>query len=93
MRINIEVPLPSGSRSNTASSAPPTIVKLSPSGELVLIELQGSLEIDDAHPEGGQALGKLEFHKSLEVRSSDYRKYTAMLMSILLMSCRIDLLY
>jgi hypothetical protein len=70
MRINIEVPLPysNGHKANTASSAPPALIKLAPSGELVLIELQGSLEIDDAHPEGGQALGKLEFHPGREVR-------------------------
>lgn len=70
MRINIEVPLPSkvASTSQIASVAPPSLVRLAPSGELVLIELQGSLEIDDAHPEGGQALAKLEFHKGREVR-------------------------
>lgn len=71
MRINIEVPLPQqgGQKDDRASTAPPALVKLAPSGELVLIELQGSLEIDDAHPEGGQALGKLEFHPGREVRS------------------------
>lgn len=70
MRINIEVPLPCkvALSSHLATAAPPSLVRLAPSGELVLIELQGSLEIDDPHPQGGQALARLEFHKGREVR-------------------------
>ncbi|UZJ54695.1 hypothetical protein CBS101457_004015 [Exobasidium rhododendri] len=72
MRINIELPSYSAAASTSSQrnlvNAPPTLAKLTPSGELVLIELQGSLEIDDAHPEGGQILGKLEFHKDREDR-------------------------
>lgn len=47
---------------------PMPLVRLAPSNELVMIELQGSLEIDDADPKGGQALAKIEFHPGREDR-------------------------
>ncbi|PWN33490.1 uncharacterized protein FA14DRAFT_104964, partial [Meira miltonrushii] len=50
------------------SHMPMPLVRLAPSNELVMIELQGSLEIDDADPKGGQALAKIEFHPGREDR-------------------------
>ncbi|WFD41906.1 hypothetical protein MPSI1_000543 [Malassezia psittaci] len=45
---------------------PQPLARLSPSGELVMIELQGSLEMDGVDPEGGQTIGKLQFHPGCE---------------------------
>lgn len=69
MRININVPEHAISSSSKISldSMPSQIVELTSTGELVLVELQGSLEIDDPDPNGGQILGKLEFHPDREV--------------------------
>lgn len=47
---------------------PNPLVRLAPSNELVMIELQGSLEIDDADSKGGQTLAKIEFHNGREDR-------------------------
>lgn len=72
MRINLNLN-PAGSSSSTDGhhhhSLPQTIVKLSPSNELVLIELQGALDIEDLEPEGGQQLARLAFEKGREVSS------------------------
>ncbi|WFD19511.1 hypothetical protein MCAP1_001743 [Malassezia caprae] len=40
---------------------PPPLVRLSPDGELVLVELQGSLEMDGCDVHGGHVLGTLTF--------------------------------
>lgn len=40
---------------------PPPLARLSPGGELVLVELQGSLEMDGMDPQGGQTIGTLRF--------------------------------
>jgi hypothetical protein len=45
---------------------PMPLIKLAPSNELVMIELQGSLDIDDPDAEGGQALAEIEFHPGRE---------------------------
>ncbi|MCO5585276.1 hypothetical protein L7F22_039209 [Adiantum nelumboides] len=75
MRVNIHVPnqqsqatASSSSSSLDLSHMPLPLVRLGPSNELVMIELQGSLEIDDADPKGGQILGKIEFHNGREDR-------------------------
>ncbi|KAI3625529.1 hypothetical protein CBS9595_000890 [Malassezia furfur] len=48
---------------------PPPLARLSPNGELVLVELQGSLEMDGVDPEGGQTIGVLRFPEGREVRA------------------------
>ncbi|WFC94338.1 hypothetical protein MBRA1_000968 [Malassezia brasiliensis] len=45
---------------------PPPLARLSPNGELVLVELQGSLEMDGVDPEGGQTIGVLRFPEGRE---------------------------
>lgn len=40
---------------------PPPLVRLSPDGELVLVELQGSLEMDGSDANGGHVIGTLTF--------------------------------
>lgn len=47
---------------------PSPLIRLAPSNELVMIELQGSLEMDDADPKGGQSLAKIEFYPGREDR-------------------------
>ncbi|TKY85423.1 hypothetical protein EX895_005585 [Sporisorium graminicola] len=72
MRIHVNLPLAGSSSSTTASSttassstvrslAPPPLTALTPQGELILIELQGSLEIENQNPRGGQVLGTISF--------------------------------
>jgi len=41
------------------SHVPPPLVRLSPSGELVLVEMQGTLEMDGGDPHGGVTIGTL----------------------------------
>ena len=43
------------------SHVPPPLVRLSPSGELVLVEMQGTLEMDGGDPRGGETIGTLTF--------------------------------
>lgn len=60
-----------GPRAGAAGvAAYPTLAKLSPSGELVLIELQGSLEMDGVSDGGGQTIGTLHFPPGREVRAT-----------------------
>lgn len=64
MRIQIHAgqgPRPS------ADNLPPPLARLSPSGELVLVELQGSLEMDGLDEAGGQTIGVLRFPQGREV--------------------------
>ncbi|EST05221.1 Chromosome transmission fidelity protein 8 [Kalmanozyma brasiliensis GHG001] len=67
MRIHVNLPQPcsadnaSSSSSTLLSQAPAPLTALTPSGELILIELQGSLEIEHQRPSGGQVLGTLTF--------------------------------
>ncbi|KAE8250862.1 hypothetical protein A4X13_0g4315 [Tilletia indica] len=69
MRIDIRLPSagPSASSSNGSSSSSkdaitsPPIAKLSPSGELVLIELQGALELEGLDAANPQTIGMLTF--------------------------------
>lgn len=67
MRIHVNLPQPSFRSSSSASTssllsqAPSPLTALTPSGELILIELQGSLEIEHQRPSGGQVLGTLTF--------------------------------
>lgn len=79
MRIHLNLKPPS-SGTDHASDLPQSIVRLTPSGELVLIELQGALDIEDLDPAGGQQLARLTFEKGREVsvgfgsvRSDQYR--------------------
>ena len=58
MRIELSV---DGAQAQVGPSLPPPLARLSPSGELVLIELQGALEMEGRNPEGGQTIGKLTF--------------------------------
>ncbi|GAC97511.1 hypothetical protein PHSY_005097 [Pseudozyma hubeiensis SY62] len=55
---------PSGLR----KSAPTPLTALSPSGELLLIELQGSLEIENSSPTGNQILGTISFDPTRQDR-------------------------
>ena len=43
------------------SHVPPPLVRLSPSGELVLVEMQGTLEMEGGDPRGGETIGTLTF--------------------------------
>ncbi|KAE8268669.1 hypothetical protein A4X09_0g3672 [Tilletia walkeri] len=67
MRIDVRLPSagPSASSSNGSSSkdaiTSPPIAKLSPSGELVLIELQGALELEGLDAANPQTIGMLTF--------------------------------
>ena len=67
MRIHVNLPVAlAAARSNVASTsirslAPPPLTALAPDGELLLIELQGSLEIENQSPTGGQVLGTISF--------------------------------
>ncbi|KAE8234404.1 hypothetical protein CF326_g555 [Tilletia indica] len=68
MRIDVRLPSagPSASSSNGSSSSKdtitsPPIAKLSPSGELVLIELQGALELEGLDAANPQTIGMLTF--------------------------------
>lgn len=70
MRIHLNLPSSSAGSSSSAStssaaallaSAPSPLTALTPNGELILIELQGSLEIENQSPAGGQVLGTISF--------------------------------
>ncbi|SPO24458.1 uncharacterized protein UTRI_03726 [Ustilago trichophora] len=70
MRIHLNLPTASGSgststdassTSNLLSTAPAPLTALTPHGELILIELQGSLEIENQSSFGGQILGTVSF--------------------------------
>ncbi|EDP45120.1 hypothetical protein MGL_0109 [Malassezia globosa CBS 7966] len=60
MRIPIHY-APSTVKQEAASNYPAPLVRLSPSGELVLVELQGSLEMDGCDPRGGETIGTISF--------------------------------
>ncbi|KAJ9479397.1 hypothetical protein PHBOTO_002890 [Pseudozyma hubeiensis] len=72
MRIHVNLPVagPSnlGASSATLSQAPTPLTALSPSGELLLIELQGSLEIENSSPTGNQILGTISFDPTRQDR-------------------------
>lgn len=67
MRIHLNLPQAgpsnpsSSSSSSVRSSAPAPLTTLTPNGELILIELQGALEIKNQSPAGGQILGTISF--------------------------------
>ena len=66
MRIHLNLPsaAPVASTSSNhalLSAAPSPLTALTPSGELILIELQGALEIENQSAAGGQILGTLSF--------------------------------
>ncbi|SNX83765.1 uncharacterized protein MEPE_02473 [Melanopsichium pennsylvanicum] len=66
MRIHLNLPNPATSIASTSSTtlsstAPTPLTALTPNGELILIELQGSLEIENQSPSGGQVLGTITF--------------------------------
>lgn len=70
MRIHLNLPSASPSSSSTPtdassstlrSAAPAPLTALTPNGELILIELQGALEIENQSPSGGQQLGTISF--------------------------------
>ncbi|SPO23756.1 uncharacterized protein UTRI_03726_B [Ustilago trichophora] len=65
MRIHLNLPTAStsgsSSTSNLLSAAPAPLTALTPHGELILIELQGSLEIENQSSSGGQILGTISF--------------------------------
>ena len=73
MRIHLH--LNSSSRAGPAglpfstAGVPSALTSLTPNGELILIELQGDLELDGVEDcgEGAQALGKLSFEKGIKV--------------------------
>lgn len=60
MRIPIHY-APNTVKQEAASNYPAPLVRLSPSGELVLVELQGSLEMDGCDPRGGETIGTISF--------------------------------
>ncbi|WFD26784.1 hypothetical protein MNAN1_001771 [Malassezia nana] len=66
MRIPIRAGSPPGCVPR--DEIPPPLVRLSPSGELVLVELQGSLEMDGCDTRGDHVLGKLSFPPGREDR-------------------------
>ncbi|CDU26349.1 uncharacterized protein SPSC_06543 [Sporisorium scitamineum] len=69
MRIHVNLPTASSSSSSSSrstssallSQAPAPLTALTPQGELILIELQGSLEIENQSSHGGQTLGTISF--------------------------------
>jgi hypothetical protein len=63
MRIHLNLPSSSGAGPSRTGriDAPAPLTALTPNGELVLIELQGELEIDHQHPDGNQLLGTMSF--------------------------------
>ncbi|SJX63167.1 uncharacterized protein SRS1_13991 [Sporisorium reilianum f. sp. reilianum] len=71
MRIHVNLPSAGTSSSpathanaastSTLQAAPAPLTALTPHGELLLIELQGSLEIEHQSPAGGQTLGTISF--------------------------------
>lgn len=69
MRIHLNLPGSSREASSSASTlsstllpaVPAPLTALSPNGELILIELQGELEIENQSPLGGQSLGTINF--------------------------------
>lgn len=46
--------------------APAPLARLSPSGELVLVEMQGTLEMEGVDPRGGETIGTISFPKNNE---------------------------
>ena len=72
MRIEILPCGGSAAPADAGADAPPVscpqLARLSPSGQLVLIELQGALEMDGADPRGGQTVGTLKFPPGRENR-------------------------
>lgn len=61
-------------RADDCPPPPPPLARLTPNGELVLVELQGSLEMDGVDPEGGQTIGVLRFPEGREVRARCSRR-------------------
>lgn len=61
--------------SSSTSSIPRPLLALSPNGELILVELQGSLEMDDQGAEEGQSstIGELIWGEGREVSTSGVR--------------------
>lgn len=70
MRIHLNLPSasPSASSSTALIDAPPQLTALTPNGELLLIELQGSLEIENQAQDGNQVLGTIAFERGREDR-------------------------
>ncbi|KAN0065719.1 hypothetical protein ACQY0O_000849 [Thecaphora frezii] len=67
----MQIPITLGPRHTTMldSTLPPPLVELATTGELILVELQGSLEFPHpSNPAGGQVLGKFVFEDGREDR-------------------------
>ncbi|KAK0564968.1 hypothetical protein OC861_004012 [Tilletia horrida] len=64
MRIDVRLPLPAASGSSAGANSEitcPQIAKLAGTGELILVELQGSLELEGLDPSTSQMIGTLTF--------------------------------
>lgn len=58
----MRIPIYTNSRPSLDGPArPPVLARLGEDGELVLVELQGSLEMDGCDPRGGETIGILQF--------------------------------
>lgn len=70
MRIHLNLPVASSlpSSSTALLNAPSQLTSLTPNGELLLIELQGSLEIENQAKDGHQVLGTITFEEGREDR-------------------------
>lgn len=58
----MRIPIATGASAGaTGPARPPALARLGPDGELVLIELQGALEMDGGDVRGGETMGVLHF--------------------------------